>query len=192
MKRGINLILETKRLILRQFNENDAENLYKYAKDPEIGPLAGWLPHKNVDESKRVIKEILSKPETYAICLKTDSKAIGAIDLKLKGQTDMTTAKEDECELGYWLGKPFWGQGIVPEAAKEMIRHAFEDLSMNAIWCGYYDGNIKSKRVQEKLGFEYVRTTKNLDVPLLGEKRTGHSSILTKEHWEQLKKCKLI
>lgn len=188
MRRGIRMILKTKRLILRQFKEDDAENLYKYAKDPEIGPLAGWLPHKSVDESKKVINEILSKPESHAICLKTDNKVIGAIGLKLEGQTNMAT-KDGECELGYWLGRPFWGQGIVPEAAKELIRHAFEDLSMDAIWCGYYDGNIKSKRVQEKLGFEYVRTTKNLDVPILGEKRTGHSSILTKERWARLKEC---
>ena len=179
------MILKTRRLILRQFKESDAEDLYKYAKDPNVGPMAGWPAHKSVSESKRVIKEILNKPETYAICLKTDNKVIGAISLKLKGQTDMTD-RDDECELGYWLGKPFWGRGITPEAANEIIRHAFEDLSINAIWCGYYDGNIKSKRVQEKLGFKYVRTTKNLNVPLMGETRTGHSSILTKDDWEKL------
>ena len=184
------LILKTERLILRPFKESDAENLYKYAKDLDVGPIAGWPVHKSVEDSKRVIKEILSKPETYAICLKKDNKVIGAIDLKLKGNTDMTD-KEDECELGYWVGKEFWGQGIAPEAGREIIRHGFEDLLMNAIWCGYYDGNIKSKRVQEKLGFKYVRTTKNLNVPLLSEKRTAHSSVLTKEDWILLKENKV-
>lgn len=96
------------------------------------------------------------------------------------------TDRDDECELGYWLGKPFWGKGIMPEAAREMIRHGFEDLNMSAIWCGYYEGNAKSKRVQEKCGFSYVRTTEGLDVALMGEKRTGHSSILTKEMWQSL------
>ena len=61
------------------------------------------------------------------------------------------TDKDDECELGYWIGKPFWGQGLIPEAAKELLRYAFEDLGMRAVWCGYYEGNEKSRRVQETL-----------------------------------------
>ena len=64
-----------------------------------------------------------------------------------------------------------------------MIRHGFEDLGMWTIWCGYYDGNEKSRRVQEKCGFSYYRTTKDLDVPLMGEKRTGHMNVLTREDW---------
>lgn len=179
------MILETERLILRPWEDSDAENLYEYAKDPEVGPVAGWPPHKSVDESRNIIKTVFSASEAYAICLKADGKAIGAIELKLNGHTDMTD-RDDECELGYWLGKPFWGKGIMPEAAREMIRHGFEDLNMSAIWCGYYEGNAKSKRVQEKCGFSYVRTTEGLDVALMGEKRTGHSSILTKEMWQSL------
>lgn len=179
------MILETERLVLRPWEDSDAENLYEYAKDPEVGPIAGWPPHKSVDESRNIIKTVFSAPEAYAVCLKADGKAIGAIELKLNGHTDMTD-RDDECELGYWLGKPFWGKGIMPEAAREMIRHGFEDLNMSAIWCGYYEGNVKSKRVQEKCGFAYVRTTEGLDVPLMGEKRTGHSSILTKQKWQSL------
>ena len=93
------------------------------------------------------------------------------------------TDRDDECELGYWLGKPFWGQGIMPEAAKEMLRHTFEDLGMAKVWCGYYDGNLKSKRVQEKCGFRYQKTTENVDVPLMHEKRTGHVNCLTRDQW---------
>ena len=101
------------------------------------------------------------------------------------GFTDMTE-KDDECELGYWIGKPFWGNGYIPEAANALIRRGFEEPGMNVIWCGYYDGNEKSKRVQEKCGFAYYRTTENLEVPLLGETRTGHTNILTKEQWKKL------
>jgi RimJ/RimL family protein N-acetyltransferase len=88
------------------------------------------------------------------------------------------TDRDDECELGYWLGKPFWGKGIIPEAAREMLRHAFEDLGMAKVWCGYYDGNTKSKRVQEKCGFMYQWTTQDVDVPLMNEKRVGHVTAL--------------
>ena len=174
-------MLETKRLILRPWQESDAESLYEYAKDPEVGPPAGWPPHTSVENSREVIRKFLSVPETYAVCLK-DGKPIGSIGLKMKGHTDMTD-REDECELGYWIGKPYWGQGLIPEAARELLRYAFETLNMRAVWCGYYEGNEKSRRVQEKLGFAYRYTTHNLDVALMHEKRTGHVNCLTKEEW---------
>ena len=175
-------MLKTNRLILRRFEESDAENIYEYAKDPDVGPIAGWPPHTSVSESLDVIRNVFSAAECYAVCLKEDGKAIGAIELKLNGHTDMTD-RDDECELGYWLGKPFWGQVIMPEAAGEMLRHAFEDLGMQKVWCGYYDGNTKSKRVQEKCGFRYQWTTENVDVPLMHEKRTGHVNLMTKDSW---------
>ena len=176
-------MLETKRLILRRWEESDAESLYEYAKDPDVGPIAGWPPHKSVAESLDVIRNVFNGAEAYAICLKSDGKAIGAIELKLNGHTDLTE-RDDECELGYWLGKSFWGQGIMPEAAREILRHAFEDLRMQKVWCAYYDGNTKSKRVQEKCGFTYQWTTEGLEVKQMNEIRTGHVNMLTKEEWE--------
>ena len=127
------MMLETESLILRRWEDSDAESLYEYAKDPDVGPIAGWPAHRSIDESRGVIKNVFNGKEAYAICLKTDNKAIGAIELKLNGHTDMAE-RDDECELGYWLGKPFWGQGIVPEAAREMLRHAFEDISITKVW----------------------------------------------------------
>ena len=176
-------MLETKRLILRPWQEADAESLYEYAKDSAVGPPAGWPPHTSAENSREIIRNVLSAPETYAVCLK-DGKPIGSVGLKLKGHTDMTD-REDECELGYWLGKPFWGQGLIPEASRELLRHAFEELGMRAVWCGYYEGNEKSRRVQQKLGFVYQYTTHDLKVTLLNEKRTGHTSLLTREQWEK-------
>ncbi len=176
------MTLETERLILRPWNEEDAEDLYKYASNPDVGPIAGWPPHQSTTESLDVIRNVFSGAECYAICLKEDGKAIGAIELKLNGHTDMTE-RDDECELGYWLGKPFWGQGIMPEAARKIICHGFEDAGMTRIWCGYYEGNTKSKRVQEKVGFKYQWKSENVDVPLMHEKRTGHVSSLTKDEW---------
>lgn len=180
------MILKTERLILRPWELSDAKSLYEYAKDPDVGLIAGWPPHKNEEESKRIIKDVFSGEQCYAVCLKSDNKAIGSIELKLNGHTDMTE-RDDECELGYWIGKPFWGNGYMPEAAKELIRHGFETLGMNVIWCGYYDGNAKSKRVQEKCGFVYYRTTNDVEVPLMNEVRVGHTNVLTKERWLKLK-----
>ena len=177
------MILTTERLVLRPWTEADAESLYKYAKDPDVGNPAGWQAHKNLEESLDVIKNVLNGAECYAICEKGDTKAIGSIELKLNGHTDMTE-RDDECELGYWLGKTFWGKGYMPEVAKELIRHGFEDLGMTIIWCGYYDGNEKSKRVQEKLGFVYHHTCNEVPVPLLNEVRIGHTNYMTVEMWK--------
>ena len=174
-------MLETERLVLRPWQESDAEALYKYASDPDIGPPAGWPPHTCIEKSRDIIRTVFSAPETYAVCLK-DGSPIGSIGLKLNGSTDMTD-RDDECELGYWIGKPFWGQGMIPEASRAILRHAFEGLGMRAVWCGYYDGNEKSKRVQEKLGFVYQYTTEGLEVSLVNEIRTGHTNLMTKEHW---------
>ena len=173
---------ETGRLILRPWREEDAEALYAYAADPDVGPPAGWPPHTSVENSRVIIRTVLSAPETYAVCRKEDGKPIGSIGLH---RNDLAE-REDEYELGYWIGKPFWGQGMIPEAADALLRHAFADLGMSRIWCGYYDGNTKSRRVMDKLGFVYQRTTTGIEVRLLGEIRTGHSMLLTREKWETM------
>lgn len=174
--------LKTERLILRPWRETDAESLYKYAKNPNVGPIAGWPSHKSIDESLNIIKNVFCGCECYDVCLNTDDIAIGCIELKLKENTYMTE-RDDECELGYWQGQEFWGKGLIPEAARELIRHGFEDLNMNIIWCGYYDGNLKSRRVQEKVGFIYHHTRKDVPVPLMYENRTEHINYMTREQW---------
>ena len=178
-------MLETERLILRKWTEADAESLFECARNPEVGPIAGWPVHESVEESRDVIRNVLTGSECYAICEKENNIAIGAVELKLKGNTGMTE-QEDECELGYWLGQSFWGRGYMPEAARELLRHGFEDLGMTTIWCGYYDGNQKSKRVQEKLGFVYHHTCNGVPVPLLNEVRIGHTNVMTKDHWVEI------
>jgi len=179
-------MIETGRLILRKWQENDAERLFECAKDPDVGPIAGWPAHKTIDESLDVIRHVFTGRECYAICEKDNNKAIGAVELKLNGHTDMTE-RDDECELGYWLGKAYWGKGYMPEAAGALIKRGFEELGMTTIWCGYYDGNMKSKRVQEKLGFVYHHTYDQVPVPLFNETRIGHTNVLTKEAWEKKK-----
>jgi RimJ/RimL family protein N-acetyltransferase len=176
------MIFETSRLILRPWSEDDAENLYKYACDPDVGPPAGWPPHTSVENSREIIRSVLSAQETYAVCLKEDEKAIGSVGLH---RNDIAE-DDDEYELGYWIGKPFWGQGLIPEASREILRYAFEELGMARIWCGHYDGNTKSRRVQEKLGFVYHHTTEGIEVSLLGEIRTGHVMLMTKNDWKRL------
>lgn len=175
-------LLETKRLILRRWQESDVDILYEYASDHDVGPIAGWPVHGSKEYSLDVIRNVLNGPECYAVCLKDSGLVVGAIELLLNGRTDMTD-RDDECELGYWIGKPHWGNEYAPEAARRLIEHGFIDLGMRTIWCGYYDGNAKSSTVQEKLGFEFHHTDDEVDVPLLNEVRIGHTNILTRKRW---------
>lgn len=177
-------MLETERLILRPWAETDRDSLFQYAADPAVGPMAGWPPHKDPQESLEVIRRILKGKECYAITEKAVGKAIGSVELKLKGFTDRTD-REDECELGFWLGRPFWGKGYMTEAARELLRRGFEELGMEAVWCGYYEGNDRSGRVQKKLGFSYHCTCPDTPVPLLKERRLCHVSVLTRADWEK-------
>lgn len=175
----------TERLLLRPWRESDAESLYEYARDPEVGPIAGWPVHTSVENSREIIRDVLSAEETYAVCLQGDGRAIGSIGLIPLMQSH-TRAADDEMEIGYWIGVPFWGQGLIPEAVRRLQQHAFEDLGCSALWCGYYDGNVKSKRCQEKCGFTFHHTEENKPCALMGDVRTEHFTILTREEWEKM------
>ena len=169
-------MLETERLILRKWTEEDAESLF-ITQRSEIDLQDS---RHRVEESRAVIKNVFDGAECYAICEKKKNITIGAVELKLNGHTN-TTKRDDECELGYWLGQPFWGRGYMPEASRELLRHGFEDLGMTTIWCAYYDGNLKSKRVQEKLGFVYHHTCNEVPVPLLHEVQVEHTNVYDKK-----------
>ena len=175
------MTFETERLILRPWQDSDAEALYEYAKDDRVGPAAGWPPHTSVENSREIIRKVLSKPETYAVVLKETGRAIGSIGLHF--HSDL--AKENEPELGYWIGRPFWGRGLVPEAARALLNHAFLDLGCSQVWCGYYEGNERSKRVQEKLGFVFQWTIDDAPVPQMGETRRGYVNLLTRQDWKK-------
>ena len=179
------MTFETERLILRPWTEDDAASLYRDASDPDVGPSAGWPPHTDVENSRNVIREILAKDGTFAVVPKGTCEAIGSISLmgNMTGSASNITDKEDEAELGYWIGKPFWGRGLIPEAARELMRYGFEELGLNKIWCGYFDGNEKSRRVQEKCGFVYHHTNRDIIWFATGETLTEHISCITREEW---------
>lgn len=144
--------LLTERQILRPWEDADAEALYTYASDPDVGPAAGWPVHTSVQMSREVIRDVLQAPETYAVVLRETGEPVGSIGLMRPRLQDIEPT-EHALELGYWIGKPYWGRGLIPEAARALINHAFADLGCDQLWCAYFEGNAKSARVQEKLGF---------------------------------------
>ena len=176
--------LEMQRLILRPFTEADAEDLYRYASDPEVGPRAGWAPHTSVEDSRTVIREILSDPQNCAVVLRETGEVIGSVGVMREGR-GTTDVAADEAELGYWIGRPFWGQGLIPEAVRALLAYCFETLRCSAVWCGYYEGNVQSRRVQEKCGFLPHHTVEN-KADRTGALHTEHINHLTRARWEAL------
>ena len=170
--------LETTRLTLRPWAEADAPALYRWASDPEVGPRAGWEPHASVEESAKIIREVLAVPKSYAIVVRgrePEDEPIGAIGLKFGAASELARDTR-EAELGYWLARPFWGRGYMPEAGRALLAHAFLDLRLKVVWAGHYEGNLQSRRVMEKLGLTETRT-RNADG------RIEHVLCVTRAQW---------
>jgi RimJ/RimL family protein N-acetyltransferase len=146
------IIIESERLIIRPWHESDAETLFKYASDPEVGPRAGWPPHKSVEESKEIIRTVFNNDHTWAIVLKPTNEAIGCIGYYVFGESNINIGK-NEVEAGYWLAKPYWNQGICTEALRLLIDYCFREKGYNAIWSDFFIDNPASGRVMEKCGF---------------------------------------
>lgn len=136
-----------------------------------------------MENSREIIKNILSAPGTYAVVLKTTGQPAGSIGL-IPGPQSSLQLPPNECELGYWIGIPYWGQGLIPEAAVRLLRHAFEDLAMEKVWCGSFEGNTPSRWVQEKCGLIYQFSKTYTPTQMSAKQKTEHVSCLTKEAWQ--------
>lgn len=143
--------LETERLILRGWSVKDAKALYDYAKDPDVGPNAGWKPHDDVAESRTIIKELFRKNMTWAIVEKETDTVIGSIGL----EPDKHRPEVASRELGYSLAKSRWKRGYMTEAAKRIIRYAFDELDLAILVIQTGPTNHRSQRVIEKCGFRH-------------------------------------
>mgnify|MGYP002546738523 CR=1 FL=1 len=111
----------TERLILRPWQESDAESLYKYARDPEIGPIAGWPPHTFVEDSLNVIRTVFSAPETYAVVLKETGEPVGSAGIMDGEGLHSAQMQAGEADRQAVLGTGSYTRGRAPPAA-EMFR----------------------------------------------------------------------
>ena len=162
-------MIETERLVLRHWTLGDAERLFTLASDPLVGPACGWAPHRTVEESRALIAEgPLGKAESYAIHLKPTGRIIGSISLK-DAVEDFDIAAQGDLEVGYWLGSDYWGQDFASEALDAMVRRAFCDLGRDVVWCGFFEGNERSRRCMEKRGFTFVKSVAAFERPSLGD-----------------------
>lgn len=142
--------LETERLILRKFTENDLKALFNIYKDKEVNTFLPWLPLKSMEEAKVFFNEqyieAYKQPNgyKYAICLKTDDLPIGYVNVSM----------EDSHDFGYGLLKQFWKQGIVTEASKAVVEQLKKD-GIVYITATHDINNPSSGSVMKKLGMQY-------------------------------------
>lgn len=207
--------ITTERLILRPWKHGDrreAESLFRYASDPEIGIRCGWMPHRNVAESMNTLNNVFTGDENYAITLRDgEDNPIGAIELKKAEPGDhagefvqeaidshslFDGVNENKLEralahyngdrvLGYWIGRPFWGQGMMTEALRSMLRHAFVDLGCNAVWGGHYAENPASGKVMGRCGMRAVCRKDGNYFPLIDRSYDAILRVIMKEEWER-------
>ena len=146
------LTIETQRLILRPWRDSDAKALFKYASDPEVGPRAGWPPHKSEEESLKVIRNVFSEERMWAVELKETSEPIGCVGYLPSSHSNLSI-DPDQCEVGYWIARPYWGQGICTEAMRQVVDYCFNVKGFTVLWGDYFPENPASGRVMEKCGF---------------------------------------
>lgn len=141
--------LQTGRLLLRPFLHSDLTALNAYARSPHVGPHAGWPPHQSREQSRRVLEQFIREEEAWAVVLRGSGTLIGSVGL----HEDPKRPYEGAHMLGYALGDAYWGKGYASEAAKELIRFAFEVQRLSLLSLYHYAYNERSRRVAEKCGF---------------------------------------
>lgn len=147
--------LETERLILRSWRPGDVNDMYEYARDPEVGPNAGWEPHADKDVSARIIKIFMEKDDVWAIELKESGKVVGSVGIHEDGKR---SAGINARMIGYVLSRRYWGRGLMTEAVRRVIRYMFEEMGVDVLSICHYPHNARSRRVIEKCGFVYEGT----------------------------------
>ncbi|MDR2867740.1 MAG: GNAT family N-acetyltransferase [Acholeplasmatales bacterium] len=148
--------LKTPRLILREPKISDIKDFYEYAKDPEVGPRAGWAAHENIEQSYFILESFIAHQDVWTVYHKKDHKMIGSIGLHLR---------EGIYELGYVLNQNYWHQGLMSEALNVLLAYFFQELAIEEIYVSHYPDNLRSQRVIEKQGFKYLNTTEVKDSP---------------------------
>lgn len=152
------VVLRTDRLILRPWKETDLEDLFAYASVDGVGQMAGWVPHRDLEESRNILSRFISGKKTFA--LEYRGNVIGSLGIEeYSEQYYPELSALQGRELGYVLSKDHWGKGLMPEAVRAVTQYLFETEKLDFLIVGHFDWNDRSRRVAQKCGFRYVKTT---------------------------------
>ena len=149
--------LKTERLLLRPWRETDLQDFYEYARVDGVGQMAGWTPHQDLEESRRILGHFITGKHTFA--LEYRGKVIGSLGIEEYSEEHYPELSNlSGREIGYILSKAYWGQGLMPEAVQAVIHYLFDTVKLDFILVGHFDWNKQSERVIEKCGFQYIKS----------------------------------
>ena len=149
-----NTVLTTRRLTLRPWRESDLNDFYEYAKVDGVGQMAGWNPHRSLEESQAILSLFIAGKKVFA--LEYQGRVIGSLGIEEYNEEHYPElAAKPGREIGYVLSKDYWGQGLMPEAVQAVITWLFDVMNLDFIIVGHFDWNHQSRRVVEKCGFRY-------------------------------------
>lgn len=152
--------LETERLYLRPWREDDLGDLYEYASVPGVGEMAGWPHHESIEVSRKILDSFISDRNVFAMELKENGKVAGSLGLHPSWANELPEfAPLKQKEIGYVLSKAYWGRALTPEAVKRVIGYCFDKLGLDAVTVAHFKTNDRSRRVIEKCGFRFVRSS---------------------------------
>lgn len=160
------ITIETERLLLRPFRENDLEAIFRCCRNPNLGKNAGWKPHDTLEDSREALHTVfLSQKGVWAIVLKENQQLIGSVGII----PDPRRENPDARMLGYWLAEEHWGNGYMTEAVKAVIDHGFNVLKLSLITANCYPHNERSQQVLKRHGFLYEGTLHGAEVTYDGQ-----------------------
>lgn len=144
-----NEVLETERLILRKMTLADAQDLFEIWSDPQVTEMTGVQPDQKIEQTKnRIVNYFIpDRLILWGLEEKVSHKMIGFIEIHPNG---------DQADLGWMLNHQFWGQGLMPEAARCICQLAFEQLNLDILTASCKAGNRNSTRVMEKIGMRQL------------------------------------
>lgn len=144
--------IETKRLLLRPFQENDAEAFFACCQNPNLGNNAGWAPHKTLNESREILHSaFIGQEGIWAVTLKDTQQLIASIGIVPDPKRENPQVRM----LGYWLDEPYWGKGYMSEAVQAVLNYGFNELQLSLITANCYPHNKRSQQVLKRNGFIY-------------------------------------
>lgn len=159
--------IETERLVLRNYTKNDLKDYWEYVSQPNVGPRCGWQPYTEIEKAAQRLEYETMLPFQFAIELKDSHKVVGSIELmKVKSEKlEQLHCKADEVkEIGCLLSENFWGQGIMTEAMKAVVKYGFDRLGLKVVIAGYFEPNTGSEKLQLKCGLKPYRRISDNDV----------------------------
>ena len=174
------VVLRTERLVLRPWRQSDLQDLYSIASMDGVGQMCGWHPHTRIDESQAMLDKLISGKTAFA--LERNGHVIGMLGIPRYNEEAFPQFDGLQCrELSFILSKNEWGQGLMPEAVREVIRYLFEDIGLDVIFCGHFVFNRRSARLQEKLGFHLCGFTKYQT--RMGTVEDNRVNFMTRDEW---------